>query len=132
MSSDKKQLSLFSKLESITISDAPSQGSTRSAVIGQTRTKNPASIRARELVQQRKRDLVAYKGGKCERCGVEYHPNVFDFHHYDPSQKSFGVCQANFQRSWQNLIAEVDKCFMLCANCHREVHTFNDPYFNKI
>lgn len=86
----------------------------------------------RELVQQRKRDLVAYKGGRCERCEGVYHPNVYDFHHYDPEEKSFTVCQANFQRSWDNIIAEADKCFMLCANCHREVHTFNEPEFNKI
>lgn len=101
-------------------------------MIGQKHTSNPNSIRARDLVQQRKRDLVEYKGGKCERCGCEYHENVFDFHHYDPAQKSFTVSQANFQRAWKHITKEADKCFMLCANCHREVHTFNPPEFIKI
>ena len=86
----------------------------------------------RHLVNQRKRDLVDYKGGKCERCGGEYHENVYDFHHYDPEQKQFTVSQSNFQRSWENITAEADKCFLLCANCHREVHTFNEETFMKI
>jgi len=86
----------------------------------------------RAFVQQRKRDLVEYKGGSCERCGEEYHPNVFDFNHHDGMQKNFGMSQANFQRSWKSLIEEADKCHLLCANCHREVHTFNIPKFIKI
>jgi hypothetical protein len=101
-------------------------------LIGRTRTENPKSIYKRELVRQRKRDLVAYKGGRCERCDEDYHPNVFDFHHYDDTLKAFGVSQANMQRSWARLVAEVDKCHLLCANCHREVHTYNIPKFIKI
>jgi len=100
-------------------------------MIGQTRTDNQHSIKMRALVQSRKKDLVQYKGGKCERCDGVYHENVYDFHHYDPSEKKFPVSQGNFQRSWDNITAEADKCFMLCANCHREVHTFNEPDFMK-
>lgn len=101
-------------------------------MIGQKHTNNPRSIKVRDKVQQRKRDLVEYKGGRCERCGGEYHENVYDFHHYDPAIKTFTVCQANFQRSWASITAEADKCFLLCANCHREVHTYNSPEFIKI
>lgn len=100
--------------------------------IGVTRTSNPHSIRMRELVQKRKQDLVAYKGGKCERCGGKFHPNVFDFHHFDANEKSFAMSQKNFQRKWVNLVAEADKCFLLCSNCHREVHTFNEPKFIQV
>jgi predicted HNH restriction endonuclease len=42
------------------------------------------------------------------------------------------VSQENFQRRWDSITAEADKCFMLCSNCHREVHTFNEPKFNKL
>lgn len=132
MTLEKKQLNLFNSPENTSSSDVKSQASTRSDLIGRTRTKNPKSIKARELTQHRKRELVAYKGGRCERCDEEYHPNVFDFHHYDDTLKRFGVSQANMQRSWANLITEVDKCHLLCANCHREVHTFNIPKFIKI
>ena len=131
MTLEKKQLNLFSSPETTSSSDALSLGNTKSALTGQTRTKNPTSIGKRKLVQYRKRELVAYKGGKCERCDEEYHPNVFDFHHHDHTLKKFGVSQANMQRSWANLLNEVDKCHLLCANCHREVHTFNIQKFIK-
>lgn len=129
--SDNKQLNLFNSLGNTTTSDALSQESTKWATIGQTHTSNPVSIRKRNKVQWRKRQLVAYKGGKCERCGGEYHENVYDFHHYDQSLKSFAVNQSTYQRKWIDLVAEVDKCFLLCSNCHREVHTFNEPTFIK-
>lgn len=132
MTLEEKQLNLFNLPETTSSSDAPLQGNTKSVLIGQTRTKNPNSIRMRELVQSRKKELVAYKGGKCERCEEEYHPNVFDFHHHDHNLKKFGVSQANMQRSWGNLLNEVDKCHLLCANCHREVHTYNIPKFIKL
>jgi hypothetical protein len=46
---------------------------------------------------------------------------IFDFHHKDASTKSFGVQDGN-TRSWPRIAAELAKCVMLCANCHREVH----------
>jgi len=85
----------------------------------------------REKVRERKRLLVSYKGDECERCYNTYHENVFDFHHYDRDLKVFGLSQGNMQRSMDNLISEADKCFLLCANCHREVHTYNEPKFIK-
>ena len=132
MTLEEKQLNLFNSPETTSSSDAPSQGNTKSVLIGQTHTKNPKSIKARELTQQRKRELVAYKGGKCERCEEEYHPNVFDFHHHDHTKKKFTVSQNNMQRSWNNLLNEADKCHLLCANCHREVHTYNILKFIKL
>jgi predicted HNH restriction endonuclease len=45
--------------------------------------------------------------------------------------KSFAVNQSTYQRKWIDLVEEVDKCFLLCSNCHREVHTHNEPAFIK-
>ena len=132
MTLEEKQLNLFSSPETTLSSAAKSRENTKQVLIGQTHTSNPNSIRMRELVQHRKRELVAYKGGKCERCEEEYHPNVFDFHHHDHTLKKFGVSQANMQRSWNNLLNEADKCHLLCANCHREVHTYNILKFIKL
>jgi adenylate cyclase class IV len=129
--SESKQLNLFNKLENTSSSECQLQENTKSAIIGQTHTSNPNSIRVREKVRERKRLLVAYKGGECERCFNTFHENVFDFHHFDHTQKLFGVSQNNMQRSMSALLAEADKCFLLCANCHREVHTTNDPNFIK-
>ena len=130
--SEEKQLNLFNSPGNTLTSDALSQESSRSATTGQTHTKNPHSIKMREFTRSRKKQLVAYMGGKCERCLKVYHPNVYDFHHHDHTLKVFGVSQANMQRSWHNLVRETDKCHLLCSNCHREVHTYHPAKFIKI
>lgn len=64
-------------------------------------------------------DAIAYKGGKCERCGYNKYRGALEFHHKDPTQKDpYGLRAYNSER----LFAEVDKCMLLCANCHREIH----------
>jgi hypothetical protein len=62
-----------------------------------------------------------YKGGKCEECGFKGLPASFDFHHIDPKTKSFSISSDPHTRSWEKLKEELDKCQLLCANCHREV-----------
>lgn len=81
---------------------------------------------ASEAVQKR-RDLlkfkaVEYKGGKCEICGYNKNYAALEFHHLDPSQKDFGIAQSGETRSWDEIQNELDKCIMVCANCHRELH----------
>ena len=74
----------------------------------------------------RKKMLTEYKGGKCMHCGytpsrdIEY--NVLEFHHVDPSSKSFNV-STSLSRSIESLKLEADKCLLLCANCHRIVES---------
>ena len=65
---------------------------------------------------------VAYKGGKCERCSYDRVVEVLEFHHRDPSQKDFGISEKGYTRSWERVRREIDKCALLCANCHRELH----------
>lgn len=71
--------------------------------------------------RQRKIDLVEYKGGKCEHCLAEYHPAVFEFHHRDPTAKEFEIARY-LHYPLETVLPEVDKCLLLCANCHRIVH----------
>ena len=130
--SEEKQLSLFNLPVSTLTSDVPSPESIKWGIVGQTHTKNPNSIRVRELCRTRKRQLVEYKGGRCESCLKVFHPNVFDFHHHDHTKKRFNVSQKEMQRSWNNLIKEADKCHLLCSNCHREVHLYNPAKFIKL
>ena len=80
-----------------------------------------------EAVQKR-RDLlkikaVDYKGGKCERCGYSKYIGALEFHHRDPTQKDFGISHRGLTRSWKAMVVELDKCLLLCSNCHREVHS---------
>lgn len=65
---------------------------------------------------------VAYMGWSCEGCGRSGEPAIFDFHHLDASAKDFGIGQDGIPRRWSKVVAELAKCVMLCANCHREVH----------
>jgi len=68
-----------------------------------------------------KQRLVGYKGGKCAVCGYGKYIGALVFHHRDPTKKDFPV-GGNCSLSLKKLIPEVDKCVLLCINCHREVH----------
>lgn len=57
----------------------------------------------------------------CIKCG-ETHPACLDFHHRDPSQKLFSVGVQFGKYPWHMVQAEVAKCDVLCANCHRKHH----------
>ena len=65
---------------------------------------------------------VEYKGGKCERCGYDRYIEALEFHHVNSSKKDFNVSQRGYTRSWKRVVEELEKCIMLCANCHRELH----------
>lgn len=68
--------------------------------------------------------MVNYKGGKCEICGYNKNLAALQFHHLDPSQKDFNIATNLMLKdfSMNNYYQEVDKCILLCANCHMEIH----------
>lgn len=78
-----------------------------------------------EAVERRRRKvkemLVAEAGGACAVCGYSRHPAALQFHHVDPTTKSFGLGVRGITRSLGRLRAEAAKCVLLCANCHAEV-----------
>ncbi len=69
-----------------------------------------------------KRMAVEHMGGKCIVCGYSKYPEVLEFHHRDPSTKEFNLGLGGLTRSWERIKREVEKCDLLCANCHRERH----------
>ena len=79
-----------------------------------------------KAVQKRRKKVrlmaINYKGGKCEQCGYDRCLESLDFHHTDPTKKDFGISSKGYTRSWNRIRKELDKCIMICANCHREVH----------
>ena len=75
-----------------------------------------ANLKRRALREQ----AVAYKGGKCEICGYQKCLGALEFHHPDPMNKEFNISDRII--SFEVIQAELDKCHLLCANCHREVH----------
>ena len=78
-----------------------------------------------ESVESRKREkklkLVEYKGGKCSICGYDKCPAALEFHHLDMSEKDYGI-GSHLHKSFEFLKKEADKCILVCANCHRELH----------
>lgn len=64
---------------------------------------------------------VSYKGGRCEICGFKGLPACFDFHHINPNEKEFSISSQPHTRSWERTKKELDKCQLLCANCHRQI-----------
>lgn len=76
----------------------------------------------------RKRTFVEYKGGKCEICGYCKNISSLHFHHLDPDQKDFDLGHKMGRTTLASLQTEVDKCLLLCANCHFELH---HPQFAK-
>ena len=68
-----------------------------------------------------KKRLIEYKGGKCQICGYNKCQDALEFHHLDPSKKDYNVSGGT--KSFNTLKSEVDKCILVCANCHREIHS---------
>lgn len=73
----------------------------------------------------RKIKAVEYKGGQCEFCGYSRCLRALEFHHKDPTKKDFQI-SANPNISWENMKIELDKCLLLCSNCHAEEHEAKD------
>lgn len=73
-----------------------------------------------EWRQRTKIKLVAYKGGSCEICGYNKCLTALQFHHKDPSKKDFTISGSS--KAYETLRLEVDKCILVCSNCHAEIH----------
>lgn len=69
-----------------------------------------------------KRDCIKYKGGKCEKCGYSKNLAALQFHHLDPSKKEFGITKSSKEKLTNEVILELDKCILVCSNCHFEIH----------
>jgi len=73
----------------------------------------------------RKEYLNNYKisKGGCERCGYNKCLDALDFHHLDESTKLFNIRDPKARTmALSKLIEELNKCIVVCSNCHREIH----------
>lgn len=81
--------------------------------------RNKRQQYANDRNRERKKFWIEYKGGKCEDCSGTFPPCVFDFHH--EGEKDMNPSSA-ITMSFENQKKELDKCILLCANCHRVRH----------
>lgn len=70
---------------------------------------------------QTKEKTVKYLGGKCKKCGYNKHLAALEFHHTSDN-KDFNIGKS-LNRSWSYIKKELDKCELLCSNCHRIEHS---------
>ncbi|MBC7797069.1 MAG: hypothetical protein H7Z37_09370 [Pyrinomonadaceae bacterium] len=77
----------------------------------------------KRFAENRRKWLIEFKKTlKCVRC-QESHPATLTFHHRNDSEKSFEIGNAlKLGVSLKRLLAEIDKCEVLCANCHAKEH----------
>jgi len=64
---------------------------------------------------------IEYKGGRCQNCQYENSVYSLDFHHVNPNKKEFGISSSKVN-NWSKIKAELDKCVLVCKNCHGEIH----------
>lgn len=70
-------------------------------------------------IRAKKKQAIEYLGGQCADCGVKYHPSVYDFHHLRNKDGNWRQIQS---WSFKRIKKELDKCVLLCSNCHRLRH----------
>lgn len=68
-----------------------------------------------------KEKALQYKGGACQQCGYDKCSRALCFHHVDSSDK-FATVSHIYNHSWAKIQEELDKCVLLCMNCHAERH----------
>lgn len=69
------------------------------------------------------RDLIDALKTKCVICGFD-DPRALEFHHRDPEDKAFEIGQAASLgiHDFEIIRREIQKCDVVCANCHRIIH----------
>ena len=90
---------------------------------------NQNSIKQESLTKEK---FVNYKGGQCTICGYSKCIGALEFHHLDPAEKEFTMAKMkNHKRKWEDCKKELDKCILVCGNCHPEIHAGLHPQHLK-
>ena len=80
----------------------------------------------RKLTKER---IFYVMGEKCSLCGLKDKClDIYDFHHLNPEEKDFTISQGLYNNAWSKLVKELKKGTLLCANCHRKVHSNFEEY----
>lgn len=72
-----------------------------------------------EQIAEKRLLILSAKDRPCMDCGVQYPPYVMDFDHRDKKEKKFNLAAGHTRAGIELLLAEIAKCDVVCANCHR-------------
>lgn len=92
----------------------------KNVTIEQTRKRRVGYVTKRR--RKLKTLAVEYKGGKCIFCGYNKCQEAMDFHHINPSMKEYAISGGGHTKAWEKIKIELDKCILVCRNCHSEIH----------
>lgn len=84
---------------------------------GHPSTNSPAKCRRSLLITEAKMN--------CVMCGYDRSKKALEFHHIIPETKEFAISNAlNRPGKYTDEMVkkEIEKCVVLCSNCHRELH----------
>lgn len=82
---------------------------------------NTENVKA--FIKRRKANLITVFDSKCCICGWDAYQEGLEFHHVNPKEKEFGICASNaVTKALDKQLAEMRKCILVCANCHRGIH----------
>lgn len=84
--------------------------------------KKCTGLQTIERQQEFKKKCVEYKSNRCSVCGYDKYFGALEFHHLDPSKKDFSLAHVRLTAFNAKVKIELDKCILLCSNCHRELH----------
>lgn len=95
--------------------------------------------------RRRKENLIKVCGSQCALCGYNKVVSALEFHHIIPETKEYGISEKGACHDLEKDFAEIKKCILVCANCHREIHeelysieelqekqTFNEKYAKEL
>ena len=81
--------------------------------------RNSHNARRNKIREQNARDVFEYlQQNPCKNCG-EKDPIVLEFDHREKTGKIENIANLIINASWQRIELEIEKCDVLCANCHR-------------
>jgi hypothetical protein len=88
--------------------------------------------RAQQLAVERAAKVRAFVdnfkiNAGCNRCGYAEHPVALHFNHLDPLDKVMSVSKLASKGVIKNVVSEMEKCEVLCANCHA-IHTYANKH----
>jgi hypothetical protein len=94
------------------------RGKTGNSVYCKSCSNEQALSRQRKF----KLDCIEYKGGRCINCGYNRCAAALEFHHINPAEKDVEISRMKCTKFSERTKKELDKCNLLCRNCHAEEH----------
>ena len=98
---------------------------------GKSQCQECSEYQTKRLVERRKahkKRAVEYLGGQCLDCGLRSElVEIYDFHHRSADEKESSIARLlDRTKNWGKICEELDKCVLLCSNCHRIRHARED------